>query len=414
MNVFLRLKNYVLIAGFLVVAMLAAATPLAAQSDEATPTADDRESLAFEFYPTESGWGSFLAATIEAGTTADLSMTIANVGDVEQGIRTFAVNAFTAPGGGFANGEPEDDPTEVTTWMTFPEETVTLEPGEVVERLFTVSVPDNTAPGQYITAVAGEHAEASEIEGQPNLSQTLRYVVPVFITVPGPMTTSFQIEDVALIFEGDSLVAHIQIQNTGDVRVRPEGTVEIRSSSGDRLATIPVGMDSVYAREGTDLTIGLPGDLGDGTYGVAVELTDPESGETATLDQTGLLVAVAEIAPNGSSDIQFADIAIVPEPSADEIQFLAIDAVISNTGEPVGNAQLSLIARLDGKEVERFPLNQSLALPAGDTSVSARYIPATGWTSGTWTFEFLVETVEPSGAAIVEDSVVLADQIEIE
>jgi hypothetical protein len=92
---------------------------------------------------------------------------------------------------------------------------------------------------------------------------------------------------------------------------------------------------------------------------------------------------------------------VEPAPSADDVQFATVEAVISNAGEPVANAQLSLIARVNGEEIERFPISQSLSLPSGETTISTRYIPATGWTSGTWTFELLLETVEPGGAAVV-------------
>ena len=92
---------------------------------------------------------------------------------------------------------------------------------------------------------------------------------------------------------------------------------------------------------------------------------------------------------------------MTPSPSADDVQFATVDAVISNNGEPVANAQLSLIASVNGEEVERFPISQSLSLPTGETPITTRYIPATGWTSGEWTFELLLETVDPSGAAVV-------------
>ena len=90
-----------------------------------------------------------------------------------------------------------------------------------------------------------------------------------------------------------------------------------------------------------------------------------------------------------------------PKPAADDVQFVQVEATIQNSGDPVANAQLSLVASKDGAEVERFPISQSLSLPTGDTPISTRYLPADGWTTGTWTFELLLESVDPSGAAIV-------------
>lgn len=382
--------------------------------ENATPTTvASRQSLAFEFYPTESGWGSFFDVQIDVGQTAQVTVTIANVGDVTQGIKTYVTNGFTAPGGGFAAAEYGVPLNEVSQWLDYPEETFTLDAGEGVERTFSVTVPEDTAPGQYITAIAGEHAEASAVEGQPNLSQKLRYSVPVFIRVPGATDTAFHVERIDLQESDGVGIIIVSLQNTGDIRVRPEGVVEARTIEGELVVSIPVAMESIYAREGTDLRLALPQNVGTGTYDVSVALTDPDSGVEAGLEENGLELFVA--GSLGEPVIfTFADTSLVPQPDAANIQFVTIDAVILNAGEAVTNAQLSLVANLDGQELERFAIGQSLALPTGETPITARYIPVTGWTSGTWSFELLLESVESGGAAVVQAVYVLPDTLEIE
>jgi hypothetical protein len=410
-NTILGTLSRALLTCVLMLALAGVTTSLA--QEVATPAADQsRESLAFEFYPTESGWGSYFNSTIDEGASAELTVTIANVGDVTQDIRAYVTNAFTAPGGGFASAEYGTELNEVSQWLDFPEETFTLETGEGIERTFSVAVPEGTEPGQYITAIAGEHADASAIEGQPNLSQRLRYVVPVFITVPGETEAGFQVGGIDLDSEADALVIRIQLQNTGDMRVRPEGTVELHGESGELLVSIPVAMESIYAREETELTLGVPQEIASGKYDVTVELTDPDTGETASGEAQDLEVIAA---PGGVEAVfQIVSGAVIPGPDIENVQFVTVDAVIRNTGDPVGNAQLSLVASLDNEEIERFPISQSLSLPNGETEVSARYIPATGWTSGTWSFELLLETVEPGGAAVVQAIFDVPETLEIE
>ncbi|MGD9713019.1 MAG: hypothetical protein AB7V46_13250, partial [Thermomicrobiales bacterium] len=382
--------------------------------ESGTPAAGgERVSLAFEFYPADTGWGTFFEPVVEAGTTADLTVTIANVGDVEQNLRTYITNAFTAPGGGFASAEYGAPLNEVSQWLDFPEETYTLDVAEGIERTFTVTVPPGTAPGQYITAIAGEHADPSAIEGQPNLSQRLRYVVPVFITVPGNMDTSFEVGTIRLDSDSGVLVVRIALENTGDVRVRPEGTVELRGENDALVASIPVVMESIYAREETELSLGLPPNVESGTYAVSVELTDPDSGVSADAEATDLVGLIAAT-PDPTATFQVLSAEATAAPDADNVQFVTIAAVILNRGDPVSNAQLSVVAYLNGQEIERFPVSQSLSLPAGETSISARYIPATGWQSGDWTFALLLETVEPGGASFVQASLPIPGTIEIE
>jgi hypothetical protein len=80
---------------------------------------------------------------------------------------------------------------------------------------------------------------------------------------------------------------------------------------------------------------------------------------------------------------------------------VTVTTTVLNNGDPATGVQLSLVAYLDGEEVERFPINQSLSLPTGETPITTRYIPATGFTAGEWSFELLLEAVAPGGAAVV-------------
>ncbi len=371
-----------------------------AQDAASTPAVDDdRVSRAFEFYPVETGWGSFFDITIEAGSRSEHKVMIVNTGETAQDIRTYAINAYTKDGGGFAAADFGTPPNDVTSWLTYPDDVYTIEAGSGIERAFSISVPEGIPPGQYITALAGEHADAGAVEGSGNLSQKLRYAVPVFITVPGPTSAGFEANEVAVTTQDGTLAISVRLSNTGDVRVRPEGVIDIVDPNGDLVASIPFAMDSIYARDETLLTVGSPVAFEPGPYTVRVNASDPDTGQTAFAESTETFIdASATPVP---ATILLASTSISPAPAAETVQFANVEAVIANTGEPIANAQLSLIASVDGNEVERFPISQSLSLPTGDTPVTTRYIPATGWTSGAWTFELLLETVEPSGAAVV-------------
>jgi hypothetical protein len=338
-------------------------------------------------------------AQIPAGTSMPLTVLIGNNGDIAQDIRTYPTNVFTAEGGGMGADAYGEAPNSVTAWLDYPEEVFEFQPGEGVERSFTVNVPSDAPPGEYITAIAGEHADSAEVEGSENFSQRLRYVIPVFITVPGEMSADFSVGDISLQAQSDILLIRVPVINPGDMHVYPEGDVVLRDPDGNVIATIPVVMQGVFAREQTNLTVGVPGGLPPGTYQVDVTLTDPRSGVTVNASNPNVVANP----PATPEPVMFliTQAAVTPAPSVDDVQFANVEAVIANSGEPVSNAQLSLIARVNGEEVERFPISQSLALPTGETPITTRYIPATGWTSGEWTFELLLETVDPSGAAVV-------------
>jgi len=262
-----------------------------------------------------------------------------------------------------------------------------------------VTVPDGLAPGQYITAVAGEHAEASPVEGSGTFTQKLRYVIPVFITVPGATTADFEVGEILVSTDSGAAVIAINLQNTGDVRVRPEGTISLVDLEGNLVVSIPVNMESIYAHDETVLTVGTTEALPPGDYTVKVDLSDEETKVTASgeSDQTRIDLAATPVPVT----ISISAASVEPGPDAGNVQFAVVEATISNSGEPMTNAQLSLLAFKDGEEIERFPISQSLSLQQGDTPITTRYIPLEGWSPGEWTFELLLETVEDNGAAVV-------------
>ena len=372
----------------------------AATPPSGTPVPSSAEAKSFEVYPSDGKWGDFFDVTVQPGETVTKKLLVANTGAASQSFVIYATNAFTADGGGFGADVRGVEPNAVTSWINLPEVTVSLDGGKGVEQSFTIAVPHGTKPGQYITAVAAEEADSLGVQGGDLFKQKMRYVVPVFITVPGETTAGFAVGDPQLTARTDGLQVVIPVQNTGDVRVRPKGDIAIFGPDGQRVASIPVETRSVYAHDQTNLTLAAPGNFPPGKYSVTVSLKDEETGTTA---EGG--VKDVQLAGTGTEAVQspvtLGQSTIEPGPSKDNVQFVTVSTIVSNSGDPIANGQLSLIAKKDGKEVERFPISQSLSVPTGDTPVSTRYIPAEGFTTGTWTFELLLETTDGSGAALV-------------
>lgn len=365
----------------------------------ATPGPIATHERAFEFYPEETGFGTYVDRTLNPGEAATVTMLVGNTGTVEQSFVVYPTNARTAEGGGFLAADVDEPTQGVTDWLDLESQEVTLEPGtgQLIE--FTIRVPEGAEPGQYLTAVAAQHATDFAVEGSDAFRQIIRFAIPVFIRVPGAAETIFSIDAITASVDDAFSYVSIDIRNDGDIRVRPEGTITIRDSEGRIIATIPVAMDSVYAHDGTTLTVGAMGVLDDGEYLVAVDLIDPESQVTVQVEQ---VVTVQGADAGGLPGLSIEQAGLSPMPSADDVQFVAVDAVILNMVDaPILNAQLSLVAYVDGQEVERFPIVQALSLQPGETPISTRYIPANGWSSGTWTFELLIETVEQGGVAVV-------------
>ncbi|MCC6704713.1 MAG: hypothetical protein IT334_07530 [Thermomicrobiales bacterium] len=369
-------------------------------AEEGTPESDnDMFARSFLFHPAETGVLTSFSVDVEGGDSTKLTVLIGNNGTVTLDIRSYAVNVFTGDQGGMVAAKYGTESNEVSKWIVFPEETVTLEPGEGVERIVEVQVPEGTPPGEYIAAVAGEHADAYDVEGISDIRQRTRYVVPILITVPGDMNAAFRFGQPSLESLPDALVLRIPIHNDGVRHVRPSGEITLRDASGRTIATAPIAMQTVFARESATLTLGIPGGLPPGDYQIEGVFTDQRTGASAVIAKTTLSATVA--ATPEPTRYRISTASAVAAPATGAVQFVTVNASIINNGEPATGMQLSLIAFLDGEEVERFPINQSLSLPTGETPITTRYIPATGFTSGEWSFELVLETVTPSGAAVV-------------
>jgi hypothetical protein len=364
-------------------------------AQESTPSPDQpSDVLAFEIYPKGKALGDFFAPEIDAGDTADLTVVLANTGTIAFQGRTYAANAHTAVNGGFAIAEAGAPPSGVTTWLDYPERVDTIEPGKGIERSFSVAVPEQTDPGQYITALILENAEAVAVEGSENFRQIVRFAVPVFITVPGPIEAAFEIGDIGLTSNDASAEISIGIVNTGNVRVRPSGTVKVLAPDGAQLYSAPVSMGSVYARDSTSLIVPIAQPLASGNYRITVDLKDEDTKATAKGEAT--VTSTAAATPAASAPLQILNATGTPRPDAQDIQFLDVSATISNAGEPLTNVRVVLRASRNAEIVEDFALASSLAVPSGETLIQQRYIPVTGWTAGTWQFTLAVEAVDPS------------------
>jgi hypothetical protein len=149
---------------------------------------------------------------------------------------------------------------------------------------FTVSAPPDTPPGQYITGLAIETTESRPIAGNWLLRQSTRLVTAVFITVPGPITPGFEMSDLAIDVDpfGTSLTG--TITNTGNVRVRPEGSFILFHEQGRTVAHIPIKIRSIYAHDVTTFVVALPTPLPEGSYLASGNLVDADTRTSATLD----------------------------------------------------------------------------------------------------------------------------------
>jgi hypothetical protein len=347
----------------------------------------------------------YISVELAPGSSVEIEIQVEQVsGAADTDAIVYKANAVTLMNGGFGAQDEANEPIGPTTWLEFPTGSYTLSPGETVEQSLTIAVPGSAAPGEYVSALVVQNVEPVPIGSDPNamFNQVIRRLLPVMITVPGPRAPNAEIDAPSFAMIQDQLHLIVPIDNTGNLILSPEGEIVLKHpESGEVLLTVPVEMRPIYVSQSTTFDVVIAGTLAPGDYDAEITLADERKDWSYHADQVVVTVPDPNIVVP-PDPVSFAEVTVQPSPSADDLQFLAVAANITNNGDPIANATLLFHVTRDDELVEDFPLASALALQKGTTTVSQRYLPLTGWEPGTYRFAFALESVDPSnGVATV-------------
>ncbi|MDN4616344.1 hypothetical protein P5G50_17990 [Leifsonia sp. F6_8S_P_1B] len=226
----------------------------------------------------------YFELTLKPGERAHLQVELGNHGPEAIEARTFAADAYSIVNGGFGVRDGGSTPTGATTWLTYTTEVLPLPAGQATIRDLTVIVPEDAAPGEYITALAIENAVPVTGAGDVALDQLVRRAIAVSIRVPGPSDPAFTLGAASHTTVAARSVVSVRISNTGNVDLKPRGQLIIRDSTGERISHAPVTMDSLYAHDTTTVEATLAGPLQPGRYTAGITLKDDATGVARTAD----------------------------------------------------------------------------------------------------------------------------------
>jgi len=352
---------------------------------------------------TEAGYFVFdLAARGEASGAVRLT----NPTDAAITVDLLAVDAITANSGGSAFATADATPVAAGVWVQIEEAEVVMEPETDTVIEFTVEVPDDTAPGQYLAGFsAAVRPEASDEtpdaavanEAGASIDPRTRYVIGVQIDVDGEWTPSLQVDDVALIEQPSGSFIGISLRNDGDTFLRPTGTLTLTDDQGAVVVTQSIEMGTFITGTGVTFPVAWPGGAATGDYRSHVELAYGD-GQTATFDGTLTVAAAAA----STITVSALDVTGVHDNATGDLQYVDVAIAIDNPAAAVPNARLTLMVSRDGEPVEAVVLSSGMTVQAGPGAVNQRYFPPGGWTPGSYTFAVSIETVDPvSGEAIL-------------
>lgn len=139
---------------------------------------------------------------------------------------------------------PETDVTDLASWMTLDKGPFTLNPGDRIEVLVEIKVPDNAEPGGHFAGIffSSQPPESTEA-GQIAIASKVGALV--LVRIEGEINESASIVSFATA-DGKKSYARppvdflLRVRNDGNVHVRPTGELTIRNILGGTTNVVAV------------------------------------------------------------------------------------------------------------------------------------------------------------------------------
>jgi hypothetical protein len=234
--------------------------------------------------------GSYFDLTMMPGHTRRLEVDFANDGGGALAARTYAADVYTIINGGFGARLRDTPQSGMTTWVDYATDVVALPAGKSIRRAFTVTVPADALPGEYIMSLVLENEMPFVNDGAVNLHQIVRQAVAVVVTLPGARTPGLAIGLATHKVVAGTSVVSIAVENTGNLRLKPAVGFTLFDAAGGKISQPTVQMDTFYAHTDTFVEMPLASLLSPGTYAVRLTLDDSSEGARAEDDRIALVV----------------------------------------------------------------------------------------------------------------------------
>ncbi len=241
--------------------------------------------------------GSFFDLTMAPGATKSFAVKIADDGGAALAVRSYAADVYTIIDGGFG-ARLRDEPTSgMTSWLDYPTVVQELQVGQAVGRTFTVTVPADAGPGEYISSLVLENDQPMEGAGAVAVNQVIRQAVAVAVTVPGPRAPALSIGAATQGEVAGTQILSVAVANTGNVRLKPLVDLTVFDAADVQVSHASLQMDTFYAHTDTFVEVPLTTALSPGVYTVSVTLDDAVRGAHAGGSIPLLITAPALTSP---------------------------------------------------------------------------------------------------------------------
>ncbi len=234
-----------------------------------------------------------LVVTIKPGQTETFDLKIRNAGTEVENL-TIAPRSFEIDGSGEVKFDYTKKPAEIGDWVSFSQQNFTVKPGEWYTQKITMAIPKE-AGFSYSFAFM---ITRQEVPNSQNSGRELKGSVAIFSLVnidkPGA-TRALQLERLSTsqpVYEFLPTKINVQLKNTGNSIVRPDGNVFMQRGASDPvpITTLDVNPTDGYILPGSTRTLSL-----DWNEGYPATKTTTDSSGKAKVDEDWNLANLSKL-----------------------------------------------------------------------------------------------------------------------
>lgn len=204
--------------------------------------------------------------TVAAGASSTESAVVTNEGTSSETIKLSPSVGVTSSDSGSAFEGYFKPCTDVGCWITGLPPTVTLAVGASQTLSFTVTVPRDTGPGQYLAGITAEPKVPPPpatvgSNGRASAKAIIIHQIDIGVSVTvgtlADLKTNLEIPTVTSSSVGSTLRLGIHVQNSGQTFVKATGTASCTVAS--KQLSFPVAVDTVLPSDGAVVPVNTPG-----------------------------------------------------------------------------------------------------------------------------------------------------------
>lgn len=221
---------------------------------------------------------SYFVFSSKPGQVVKSSIRVTNTGTAMGTASLYPVDATTGQTSGAVYLNQNDPRSDVGAWITLSTPQVTLKPGQSTIVAFQTHVPSTVRAGQHLGGIVAENLTqngGSQTQGNSPFHinvKSLR-IIAVQVNLPGVLIEQLAATGVQAGGSNGYQQLFIGLSNTGNVMLKPAGTLQIANAQGRVVKKLALNLDTFLPQTSINYPVGVTGQaLGAANYQATLTL----------------------------------------------------------------------------------------------------------------------------------------------